>query len=374
MHEQERMDKDAAGKAPARARQPSGRADQAGRLPGPAGSLSPSAVLALQRTAGNAAVARAVAAERHEHGSGCGHEQPVQRRSAVQDVLSTPGRPLDDGLRSEMESRFGGADFSDVRVHSDHVAQRSASEIGARAYTSGSDVVIGEGGGDKHTLAHELTHVIQQRQGPVAGADNGAGLRISDPSDRFEQEAEASARRVMSGAPVQRAPRPPHAALTTETAAHLAVQRAGNDNAAATSSAATAVSIAEGEVSEVGPGGTITYPSVTSCLVITAYLRDGSKVGAHASLYRMGTGLYSDQILPELKRRIGSKRGVERIDVSGAVSSWNPEYLKKAIERSDKPAQQKNDPTGIGDVVAKGLGRQRKKVTVREVPDGTLTR
>ncbi|MFI2351763.1 DUF4157 domain-containing protein [Streptomyces sp. NPDC019443] len=112
-------------------------------------------MLALQRTAGNAAVARAVAAERHEHGSGCGHEQPVQRRSAVQDVLSTPGRPLDDGLRSEMESRFGGADFSDVRVHSDRVAQRSASEIGARAYTSGSHVVIGEGGGDKHTLAHE---------------------------------------------------------------------------------------------------------------------------------------------------------------------------------------------------------------------------
>ncbi|MFJ2783815.1 MULTISPECIES: DUF4157 domain-containing protein [unclassified Streptomyces] len=26
-----------------------------------------------------------------------------------------------------------------------------------------------EGGGDRHTLAHELTHVSQQRQGPVAG-------------------------------------------------------------------------------------------------------------------------------------------------------------------------------------------------------------
>ncbi|MFI2351760.1 hypothetical protein ACH492_33090 [Streptomyces sp. NPDC019443] len=218
-----------------------------------------------------------------------------------------------------------------------------------------------------------MTHVIQQRQGPVAGADNGAGPRISDPSDRFEQEAEASARRVMSGAPVQRAPRPPHAALTTETAAHLAVQRAGNDNAAATSSAATADSIAEGQVNEVGPGGTITYPSVTSCLVITAYLRDSRKVGAHASLFRMGAGLYSDQILPALKARIGQRR-VERIDVSGAVSSWNPEYLEKAIERSDTPAPQLNDPTGIGDVVAKGLGRQRKKVTVREVPDGTLTR
>ncbi|NEE20089.1 DUF4157 domain-containing protein, partial [Streptomyces sp. SID7499] len=71
----------------------------------------------------------------------------------------------------------------------------SATEIGARAYTSGNHVVIGTGGTDKHTLAHELTHVIQQRQGPVAGTDNGTGLKVSEPSDRFEREAEANATR-----------------------------------------------------------------------------------------------------------------------------------------------------------------------------------
>lgn len=96
-----------------------------------------------------------------------------------------------------MEARLG-ADFSDVRIHDDSAARSSAAEIGARAYTSGSHVVIGDGGGDKHTLAHELTHVIQQRQGPVAATDNGSGLRVSDPSDRFEREAEANATRVMS--------------------------------------------------------------------------------------------------------------------------------------------------------------------------------
>ncbi|WP_411147068.1 DUF4157 domain-containing protein, partial [Streptomyces sp. x-80] len=77
---------------------------------------------------------------------------------------------------------------------------------GARAYTSGSHIVIGDGGADRHTLAHELTHVIQQRQGPVAGADNGAGLKASDPSDRFEREAEANATLALSGpAPVRAA-------------------------------------------------------------------------------------------------------------------------------------------------------------------------
>ncbi|MFD0392147.1 DUF4157 domain-containing protein [Streptomyces nogalater] len=41
-----------------------------------------------------------------------------------------------------METRLG-ADFSDVRVHMDAAAQASAADIGARAYTSGSHVVIG---------------------------------------------------------------------------------------------------------------------------------------------------------------------------------------------------------------------------------------
>ncbi|WUL62313.1 DUF4157 domain-containing protein [Streptomyces sp. NBC_00344] len=143
--------------------------------------------------------------EEHRHGDGCAHEQPAVQRSAVHDVLSGSGRPLATDIRTEMETRLG-ADFSDVRVHDDSAAGASAAEIGARAYTSGSHVVIGDGGGDKHTLAHELTHVIQQRQGPVTGTDNGSGLRVSDPSDRFEREAEANARRAMSEAPpLQRA-------------------------------------------------------------------------------------------------------------------------------------------------------------------------
>ncbi|NUV40612.1 DUF4157 domain-containing protein [Streptomyces sp. CAI-24] len=160
----------------------------------------------LQATAGNAAVlqmlrrAGEVAEERHRHGEGCGHgEQQAQvQRSAVHDVLRGPGRPLDESTRTDMESRLG-ADFSDVRVHSGPAARSSAAEVGARAYTSGSDIVIGEGGADRHTLAHELVHVIQQRRGPVAGTDDGAGLKVSDPADRFEREAEATAQRVMAG-------------------------------------------------------------------------------------------------------------------------------------------------------------------------------
>ncbi|MEV3871851.1 DUF4157 domain-containing protein [Streptomyces sp. NPDC049906] len=175
--------------------------------------MSAQRLLALQATVGNAAVVQLLRRagragqggheDRHQHGAGCGHQQAEQaavQRSAVHRVLRSGGRPLDAATRSDMESRLG-ADFANVRIHDDSAARASAAEIGARAYTSGNHIVIGNGGADRHTLAHELTHVIQQRQGPVAGTDNGAGLKVSDPSDRYEREAEANATRVLAGGP-----------------------------------------------------------------------------------------------------------------------------------------------------------------------------
>jgi hypothetical protein len=47
-------------------------------------------------------------------------------------------------------------------------------------------------------LAHELTHVVQQRSGPVEGTPGGDGVSVSSPSDRFEREAAATADHVMS--------------------------------------------------------------------------------------------------------------------------------------------------------------------------------
>lgn len=47
------------------------------------------------------------------------------------------------------------------------------------------------------------------------------------------------------------------------------------------------IRVSEGQVGEAGPGGTITYPSVTSCLTVTVRLRDGGMVGAHASLFEV---------------------------------------------------------------------------------------
>ncbi|MGM9439828.1 eCIS core domain-containing protein [Streptomyces murinus] len=191
-----------------------GRDRTSSRREDPASAARPAGLLGLQAAVGNAAVVQML---RRAGGA------EVQR-SAVHDVLRTGGRPLDEGVRTDMEARLG-ADFSDVRVHSDARARASATAMGARAYTSGNHIVIGDGGGDRHTLAHELTHVIQQRRGPVAGTETGDGLRVSDPSDRFEREAEATAHRVLRGSPAGAAAHGPADASGATPAERPSVQR-----------------------------------------------------------------------------------------------------------------------------------------------------
>lgn len=169
-----------------------------------AGPLDPRGLLGLQRTAGNAAV------------SGMLEEE----RSPVHDVISSGGQALDPTVRSDMEGRFG-ADFSDVRVHTGEQARHSAASVNAQAYTVGDNVVFQHydpsSDAGRHTLAHELTHVIQQRNGPVDGTEAGGGVRVSDPSDRFEREAAATADHVMSAPAVQRQEMPEEEEETAQT-------------------------------------------------------------------------------------------------------------------------------------------------------------
>ena len=88
--------------------------------------------------------------------------------ASVARALSNSGHPLDQPLQQEMTQRFG-HDFSRVRVHCDNDANQSAREVNAHAYTVGNEIVFAsdrfapgtlEG---RRLLAHELVHVVQQR-------------------------------------------------------------------------------------------------------------------------------------------------------------------------------------------------------------------
>lgn len=88
----------------------------------------------------------------------------------VDEVLQSAGAPLERATRGIMEARFR-HDFSQVRIHTDARAARSARAVGALAYTVGRDIVFREDTFSPETkvgrqlLAHELTHVVQQRVG-----------------------------------------------------------------------------------------------------------------------------------------------------------------------------------------------------------------
>jgi hypothetical protein len=118
----------------------------------------------------------------------------------VDEVLHSPGQPLDTQTRAFMEPRFG-HDFSRLRVHTDAKAAESARAVNALAYTVGKEVVFGAGHfaprslAGQRLIAHELTHVVQQRD---AGIRPQTKLAISDPSDMSEREADSTTNTALS--------------------------------------------------------------------------------------------------------------------------------------------------------------------------------
>jgi len=100
--------------------------------------------------------------------SGVGHDAVP---AAVSETLRGPGQPLDAATRSYFEPRFG-FDLGDVRVHTGAPAAQSAAGIGARAFTSGADIVYGAGSrpGPDRLTAHELAHVAQNVAGTAPAA------------------------------------------------------------------------------------------------------------------------------------------------------------------------------------------------------------
>lgn len=169
----------------------------------------------LQRTVGNAAVARVLQREAHQHTADCGHGQSASsassvaqiQRDAVRDVLGSRGRTLPEPVQREAEGRLGvpQGSFRSVEIHDSSRDKEVARTLGAVAFTSRRKIV-----GDvsrKKTLLHELIHVGQQARGPVPGTDTGNGLKVSDENDPKEKEAVAGSTRALA-APFPARPAP----------------------------------------------------------------------------------------------------------------------------------------------------------------------
>jgi hypothetical protein len=111
------------------------------------------------------------------------------------------GQPLPPTLKEDFEAKFG-ADFSGVRLHTDAQADELTCSLQARAFTTGQDIFLRQGEDNltslsgRQTLAHELTHVLQQGGGrpdqtprPAANAGSDFSVQRLVSKEDFEKLA-----------------------------------------------------------------------------------------------------------------------------------------------------------------------------------------
>jgi hypothetical protein len=139
-------------------------AGPAGAAPaGPIGGTNPAALLALQRSAGNAAT--------------LAH---LQRKATGENVAGLP-----ENLLATIESRAG-VDLSDVRVHYNSSEPQA---LQAGAFAQGSDIHVAPG--QERHLPHEAWHVVQQRAGvqlPGAAEDEGLESEADEAGTRAQRK------------------------------------------------------------------------------------------------------------------------------------------------------------------------------------------
>jgi hypothetical protein len=265
---------------------------------------------------GECAACKARRLQRQAAGGGPAVAPPV-----VHEVLGSPGRPLEPGVRGEMEARFG-HDFSRVRVHTDGRAAASARAVEAAAYTVGRDVVFGadrfrpgtaEG---RSLLAHELAHVAQQagsgppsRDLPVQPADH--------PAEREAERGGFVAAR--QGPAVQRACLPAAECRSKEGSLTDFVQEAESQPAyvARRTKRVTACSPNPKSSACIGDGHGAPAPQ------LTAFLSANSP--ARLSLI---TGIYVDKDIPAQYGAYTSACGDFTPPLTGGYCTFVPDWLE----------------------------------------------
>jgi hypothetical protein len=142
-------------------------------------------------TAGRSALARILAREGAGLLPGGGVHPAVE---SLIDRRRGAGRVVDERVRRQVEP-LTGSSLRNVRVHDDSAADALARSVQARAFATGRDLFFARGeyrpgtaSGDR-LLAHELTHAVQQHGATLSGP-----LRVTEPGDRFERDAERTAR------------------------------------------------------------------------------------------------------------------------------------------------------------------------------------
>jgi len=161
------------------------------------GGSEPAGLAGLQRAVGNRAVQRLLVQR-----SGDGPSELDDETASRINSARGGGQPLHAGTQTQMGEALG-ADLSGVRVHTSPEAHDLNQRLGAKAFTTGTDVFFRQGAyqpdasSGQELIAHELTHVVQQSTGAVGGG--GGKMTVNAPGDAFEQEADGVASDITRG-------------------------------------------------------------------------------------------------------------------------------------------------------------------------------
>jgi peptidoglycan hydrolase-like protein with peptidoglycan-binding domain len=137
-------------------------------------------------------------------------EEPLQRKGPVplmnhgEEVTQNDSPSLSGKMPSivqrKMEASFG-EDFSDVNIHKD---SSQSKELNAHAHTQGNEIHFAPGMYNPESqkgqelLGHELTHVVQQREGRVQPTVQKKGVNIND-DEGLEKEADEMGEKAAKG-------------------------------------------------------------------------------------------------------------------------------------------------------------------------------
>lgn len=141
-------------------------------------TITNSYVLQLQKGIGNQALSRLMGEKEWKNSA------PIQRKNNT---------GLPDELKARVES-LSGLSMDDVKVH--YNSPRPA-EVGAYAYTQGSNIHISPG--QEEHLPHEAWHVVQQAKKNIQPTMEVQGVGINDDAS-LEKEADEMGAKINNGA------------------------------------------------------------------------------------------------------------------------------------------------------------------------------
>lgn len=135
-------------------------------------------------------------------------DQSIQQKTEQKDELQQKNNPTNEGdsskmpddVKTKMESAFG-TDFSDVKIHQN---SDKATSLGAQAFTQGNHIYFAPGYYDPENqkgqklLGHELTHVLQQKDGSVSPTQEKDNIPINDNA-LLEKEADNMGEKAAQG-------------------------------------------------------------------------------------------------------------------------------------------------------------------------------